>query len=43
MSDIAKAMFLGHHLRPLFNCTAFNFNGISTTFTNEVMVVGFTA
>jgi hypothetical protein len=34
MSDIAKAMFFSHHLRPLFNCATFNFNGIAATFAD---------
>jgi hypothetical protein len=33
-------MFFSHNLRPFFNCTAFNFNGISATFAYEVMMVG---
>jgi hypothetical protein len=40
MSNFAKAMFFSHNLRPFFNCTAFNFNGISATFAYEVMMVG---
>jgi hypothetical protein len=40
MSHIAKAMFFSHNLRPLFNCPALNFNGITATFTYEVMMVG---
>jgi hypothetical protein len=40
MSDLAKAMFFSHHFGPLFNCSALNFNGIPTTFTHEVMMVG---
>jgi hypothetical protein len=43
MSDIAKAMFFSHNFRPFFNSTAFNFNGISTSFTDEVMMVGISA
>jgi hypothetical protein len=34
MANIAKAMFFAHHLCPLFNCAAFNFNGIPATFAN---------
>jgi hypothetical protein len=33
-------MFFSHHFRPFFNCSTFNFNGISTAFTYEVMMVG---
>jgi hypothetical protein len=40
MSHLTKAMFFSHHFRPFFNCPALNFNGISTTFTDEVMMVG---
>jgi hypothetical protein len=39
MSDFAKAMFFSHNLRPFFNCSALNLNGISTTFTDEVMMM----
>jgi hypothetical protein len=40
MSHLAKTMLFSHNFRPLFNCSALNFNGISTAFTDEVMVVG---
>jgi hypothetical protein len=40
MSHLAKTMFFGHNPGPLFNCSALNFNGISTAFTYEVMMVG---
>jgi hypothetical protein len=40
MSHIAKAMFFGHNPGPLFDCSTFNFNGFTTTFTDEVMMVG---
>jgi hypothetical protein len=40
MSNLAKAMFFSHHLGPFFNCSALNFNGISTAFTYEVMMMG---
>jgi hypothetical protein len=40
MSHIAKAMFFGHNPGPFFNSPAFNFNRISTAFTDEVMMVG---
>jgi hypothetical protein len=43
MSNLAKAMFFSHHLGPLFNCSTLNFNGISTAFTYEVMMVGISA
>jgi hypothetical protein len=33
-------MFFSHHFGPLFDCSALNFNGIPTTFTYEVMMVG---
>jgi hypothetical protein len=33
-------MFFGHYSRPFFDCSAFNFDGISAVFTHEVMVVG---
>jgi hypothetical protein len=40
MSHIAKAMFFSHNLGPFFNSPTLDFNGISTTFTDEVMMVG---
>jgi hypothetical protein len=40
VSDFAKTMFFSHNFRPFFNCSALNFNGISTAFTDEVMMVG---
>jgi hypothetical protein len=40
VSNFAKAMFFSHDFGPFFNCPALNFNGISTTFTDEVMMVG---
>jgi hypothetical protein len=43
VSHLAKAMFFSHHFGPLFNCSALNFNGISTAFTYEVMMVGISA
>jgi hypothetical protein len=33
-------MFFSHNFGPLFNCAAFNFNGITARFTDEVMMVG---
>jgi hypothetical protein len=33
-------MFFGHNPGPLLNCSALNFNGLSTAFTYEVMMVG---
>jgi hypothetical protein len=33
-------MFFSHHFGPFFNSSALNFNGISTAFTDEVMMVG---
>jgi hypothetical protein len=43
MTDIAKAMFFSHNFRPLFNCSAFNFNGLTTAFADQVMMVGISA
>jgi hypothetical protein len=43
MSHISKAEFFSHCLGPLFNSTAFDFNGISASFTYKVMVVGTSA
>jgi hypothetical protein len=40
MSNIAESMFFSHNFGPFFNCSALNFNGVSTTFTDEVMMVG---
>jgi hypothetical protein len=40
MSHLAKTMFFSHNFGPFFNSTAFNFNGISTAFTDEVMMMG---
>jgi hypothetical protein len=40
MAYIAKAMIFCHDPGPLFDCSAFNFNGFTTTFTDEVMMVG---
>jgi hypothetical protein len=36
-------MFFGHNSGPLFNNSAFNFNGLSAAFTYEVMMMGITA
>jgi hypothetical protein len=41
--DIPETVFFSHHLRPFFNGTAFNFNGIATALADEMVVVGFTA
>jgi hypothetical protein len=43
MSHFTKAMFFSHYFRPFFNCSALNFNGISTAFSYEVMMVGISA
>jgi hypothetical protein len=40
MPNIAKTMFFSHNLGPLFDSATFDFNGIATTFTDEVMMVG---
>jgi hypothetical protein len=40
MSNIAESMFFSHNLRPFFDCSALNFNGVSATLAYEVMMVG---
>jgi hypothetical protein len=39
MSNFSKAMFFRHNLRPLLDRTALNFNGISTAFADQMMMV----
>ena len=43
MSYLAESKFFSHYLCPLFNCTAFNFNGVTTALTYQVMMVGIAA
>jgi hypothetical protein len=42
MSHFTKTMFFSHNSGPLFNSSAFNFDGIPTAFAYKVMMVGIT-
>jgi hypothetical protein len=39
MSDISESMFFRDFLRPFFNGAAFDFNGLTATLTDKVMMM----
>jgi hypothetical protein len=39
MSDISESMFFSDFLRPFFNGATFDFNGLTTTLTDKVMMM----
>jgi hypothetical protein len=41
--DIPETVFFSHHLRPFLNSATFYLDSDTTAFTDEMVVVGFTA